>query len=67
MALIYAETGMGCCIKNYPNLEKAASGILREVGTQNGVSKVRWATANDVSWVRMMGGTIPEGKIHEAT
>jgi hypothetical protein len=61
--LVYAECGCGACIRDYPNLESAEKGILKEVGTREGVSICRWATQNDLNWVKAMGGMIPTGKL----
>lgn len=60
MALFYARTGIGCCIREARNLRSAHAAILREVGEFNGVKEVRKATDADIAWVRGMGGHVPE-------
>jgi hypothetical protein len=59
MALFYAETGCGCCIRSFKTLDDAEDGILREVGTREGVTLVREATERDIEHVRSMGGYVP--------
>jgi len=60
MALYYAETGMGCCIREATSLQNAKNIILREVGTYNGVKIVREASEADIGWVKGMGGYVPK-------
>ena len=62
MDLYYAETGMGCCIREATNLKNARNIILREVGTSNGIRLVRKASQDDIGWVRGMGGYVPESE-----
>ena len=52
----YFESDMGCGIRTYPDLEKAQEGIRREVGTANQPKNIHEATAQDIAWVRGMGG-----------
>lgn len=59
MALYYVETGRGCCIQRARSEEQAKNMILREVGSDEGVQRVREATARDIEWVRGMGGRVP--------
>ena len=59
MGLYYIETGMGCCIRRARSEEGARRAVLREVGTYQGVGKVREATQHDIDWVRGMGGNVP--------
>lgn len=56
----YAETGLGCCIREGRSLESARSLVLQEVGTYNGVSLIRKATQKDIDWVRRMGGYVED-------
>lgn len=58
--LVYFEFCQGCGIRSAHDLKSGEREILREVGTYNGVSTVRKATDEDISWVRGMGGYIPE-------
>jgi len=60
MSLYYAETGMGCCIREATSFKNAANIILREVGTYNGIRKIRKASKADIGWVKGMGGYVPE-------
>jgi len=62
MSLYYAETGLGCCIREATSLKNARNIILREVGTYNGPKIVRKASKDDINWVNSMGGYVP--KIH---
>lgn len=59
MAIFYAETGMGCCIREADNIETARAIILTEVGLYNGIHVLRKATASDIDWVFKKGGWIP--------
>lgn len=59
MALYYVETGRSCCIKRARSEEQAEREVLREVGTYEGVQRVREATKRDIEWVRGMGGRVP--------
>lgn len=59
MTLYYLETGRGCCIQRARSEEQAKNMILREVGSDEGVQRVREATARDIEWVRGMGGRVP--------
>lgn len=59
MARFYFESDRGCGIREYRNLERALRGVAREVG-DGYVTVVRKATEKDISWVRDMGGFIPE-------
>jgi len=63
--LYYAETGLGCCIREAETLNLARSLVLREAGTCSGISLIRKATEKDVEWVRAMGGYVPEVKKKE--
>lgn len=59
MALYYVETGRGCSIRRARSKEQAEREVLREVGTLEGVQRVREATKRDIEWVRGMGGEVP--------
>lgn len=59
MEVFYAETGMGCCIREAKNLEAARVIILTEVGLYNGIRVLRKATETDIDWVFRKGGQIP--------
>ncbi len=59
MEIFYAETGIGCCIREAPTLEDARSIILTEVGLYNGIRKLRKATEADIDYVFRKGGQIP--------
>lgn len=56
MKLYYAETGIGACLREAVNLEVAQRKILAEVGTFNGVQRIREATAADIAWIKAMQG-----------
>lgn len=60
MPIYYAETGLGCCLEKYKNIEAARKGFLREAGTRAGVQLVRKATKKDISWIQGMGGRLPK-------
>ena len=60
MALFYAMTGMGACIREARDIRAARATILREVGEYNGVQEVRKATEADIALVEGMGGYVPE-------
>jgi hypothetical protein len=60
MALFYAITGIGACIREARDIRSAHAAVLREVGEYNGVKEVRKATKADISWVKGMGGQVPE-------
>ena len=60
MALFYASTGMGACIREARDIRAARAAILREVGEYNGAREVRKATEADIAWVKGMGGHVPE-------
>lgn len=49
--------GTGCGLS-----ADSPSAIIRREGTGN-VKAIRNATQNDVSWVRGMGGYVPDGRI----
>ncbi len=59
MALYYVETRRGCCIRLGRSEEQVRREVLREVGTYEGVQRMREATASDIEWVRGMGGRVP--------
>ena len=61
MNLYYVETSQGCCIKAGSSLEEARKSALREVGTDN-FESIRKATKEDITWVKCMGGYVPEVK-----
>lgn len=63
MNIYYAETGMGCTIVEAFDEQEARSQVLQEVGTYHGVSLVRKATKEDIAWVHVMGGWVPE-RVH---
>ncbi len=60
MDVFYAETGMGCCIREAKSIEAARTIILSEVGLYNGIRVLRQATERDIDWVFRKGGQIPE-------
>lgn len=62
MALFYAITGIGACIREARDIRAARAAILREVGEFKGVREVRKATEADIAWVKGMGGHVPEKK-----
>lgn len=59
MEVYYAETGIGCCIREAKTIEAARSIILTEVGLYNGIRVLRKATEADIDWVFRKGGQIP--------
>jgi hypothetical protein len=62
--LFYVETGIGCSIEygRKGSENKVRERVLREVGTYNGVKRIREATKDDIAWVQAMGGYIPKGR-----
>lgn len=60
MEVFYAETGIGCCIREARNLESARAIILAEVGLYNGIRVLRKATETDIDWIFRKGGQIPD-------
>ncbi len=60
MEVFYAETGMGCCIREARDMDSARAIILTEVGLYNGIHVLRKATETDIDWVFRKGGQIPE-------
>jgi len=60
VALFYASTGIGACIREARDIRSARAAVLREVGEYNGVKEVRKATPADIAWVKGMGGHVPE-------
>lgn len=60
MSIYYIETGMGCGLREARDERTAERDALREAGTYVGVNLVRRATSHDISWVRTMGGHVPE-------
>ena len=62
MEVFYAETGMGCCIREAKTMEAVRAIILAEVGLYNGIRVLRKATESDIDWVFRKGGQIP-GKL----
>lgn len=58
--IVYAETGIGCCLREAKTVEADARAILRDVGERARVQLCRKATDRDIGWVRAMGGYVPE-------
>lgn len=59
MALFYASTGTGACIREAQDISSARATILREVGEYDGIKELRKATQADIAWVKGMGGYVP--------
>ena len=60
--IVYFESGLGCGVRESKSLEQAKREILREVGTDEGVTLVQKATDENIDWVRAMGGFVPKSK-----
>lgn len=58
--LYYFESDFGCGIRDFKSISQAREKILAEVGTHSGVKVCRPATNKDISWVKGMGGFVPE-------
>lgn len=59
MKIFYAETGVGCCIREAKTIETARACILAEVGASNGIRLLRVATVADVDHILRNGGKVP--------
>lgn len=56
MNAYYVTTGLGATIVYADDTETARAIALRRAGEYAGVQSVRPATAEDIAWVRAMGG-----------
>lgn len=60
MDTFYAETGMGCCIREAASISEAEDIIRREIGIYNDIRVLRKATNEDIDSILKKGGCIPE-------
>lgn len=60
MPTYYAETGIGATLVRARDIEAARRAVLRDVGTYNGVQRIRVATKEDKAWVQAMSGAVNE-------
>ncbi len=58
--LFFVSTGKGCTIREGYDMDFVEAAVLREVGTDAGISDIREATEADIEYVRGMGGNIPK-------
>lgn len=59
MSLFYAETGLGCCVREARNIDVARSIIRTEIGAENEIIVLREATDFDVDWIYRNDGQLP--------
>ena len=59
--IFYVETSLGCALEEAKDAAEARRSQARECGVNN-ITRVRKATEEDISWVRGMGGYVPERK-----
>jgi hypothetical protein len=60
MTLYYFESDVGAGIRTGASASDVENRLRREVGTRSRIHLVREADADDITWVRGMGGYIPE-------
>ena len=61
MKLWYFNSDRGCGIRKLSSNRRVAERQIRkELGTYDEMKEFRVATKNDISWVKSMGGYIPE-------
>jgi hypothetical protein len=58
--LFYIDTLQGCGIRVGSDEQSVRDAITRSSGTDNRIRDVREATEADISWVKGMGGYVPE-------
>lgn len=58
MKTFYFESDMGCGLVEAHRLASAERQMIREVGEPQ-LRRVREATADDITWVKAMGGYVP--------
>lgn len=56
--IFYVETGIGCALIKASSIDQAEKKVISEVGTYNGVQRIRVATEEDIAWVKAMGGLV---------